>query len=759
VTEDRPLADVLRDLSRDPTWQNVTARRTSTPRPAVPAPVPAALHPQLQEALKKRGITTLYSHQERVWNLQREGKDVVMATPTASGKSLAYHLPVLDALLGDARATALYLFPTKALARDQLDDLRTLWPGKKDVIGVYDGDTPPPVRRKIKSAGRLVITNPDMLHTALLPHHPAWARFFGGLRYVVVDEIHQYRGVFGSHAANVFRRLERLCRFHGSNPRFIASSATIANPGELGAALTSRTPVTVSESGAPAGRREFIFYNPPLLSADSGMRAGNWWETVRLTVPFLAAGHRAIIFARSRKETEILLTYLRDALKKAGHPESWVRSYRGGHLAAERRQVEEELRNGDVRAVVSTTALELGIDVGDLDLCVMSGYPGSVSSTWQQAGRAGRRVDDSAAIVVAENSPLDQFIVTHPDYFFGQPPESAAVNPDNPHILLSHLACACFELPVREDDIFGGEGAKGCLEELRAEEKLHRSGDEYHWVGQTYPAAEISLRSAGAQPFRVVDADTGATVGEVDAPSAPLLIHTDAIYLHRGRSWHVESLDLEERTARARAIDADYFTEPQVSVEVEPGRTERSEIFDGITLGHGEVEIITQVTGFRRLKLFTHESLGEEELGFPPDRMSTTTCFVTVGAGAGAGSLALQGLGYLLSRVAPLHVLCDAGDIRSHCRSGGEGGESLLHLYDSYPGGAGFSGRIFESFPRLAAAAVEIARRCPCLRGCPSCFGPGTAADPRAKGAATDLLTHIAAMLDRGIEKPHHTLE
>jgi len=700
--------------------------------------------------LAARGVTSLYSHQERVWILQNEGKDVVMATPTASGKSLAYHLPVLDTLLRDPRATALYLFPTKALERDQLDDLLTLWPGREDAVGVYDGDTNAASRRRIKSAGRLVITNPDMLHTALLPHHPAWARFFGGLRYVVVDEVHKYRGVFGSHAANVFRRLERLCRFHGSHPLFIASSATIANPGELSAALTGRSPVVIRESGAPAGRREFIFYNPPLLSADSGIRAGNWWETVRLTMPFLAAGHRAIVFARSRVETEIILTYLREALKKAGHPQEWVRSYRGGHLPAERRAVEEELRKGDVRAVVSTTALELGIDIGDLDLCVMSGYPGSVSSTWQQAGRAGRRSADSAAIVVAENSPLDQFIVTHPDYFFGQPPESAAVNPDNPHILSSHLACACFELPVREEEIFGGEEAKACLEALRDGEKLHHSGGEWHWVGQTYPAAEVSLRSAGAQPFRIVNAETGTAVGEVDAPSAPLLIHTDAIYLHRGQSYLIESLDLEEHTARARVSGVDYFTEPLVSVEVEPGRPERTEVFNGITLGYGDAQIITQVTGYRRLRLFTHESLGEEELYFPPDRMETTSCFLILGAGAyaGAGTLALQGLGYLLSRVAPLHVLCDAGDIRSHCRGGGEAGEGLLHLYDNHPGGAGFSGKIFEGFQRLVAAAVEIARGCPCLRGCPSCFGPGTAADPQAKSAATDLLSRIGGRLE-----------
>jgi DEAD/DEAH box helicase domain-containing protein len=396
-----------------------------------------------------------------------------------------------------------------------------------------------------------------------------------------------------------------------------------------------------------------------------------------------------------------------------------VRSYRGGHLPAERRLVEEELREGRVRAVVSTTALELGIDIGDLDLCVISGYPGSISSTWQQAGRAGRREKDSVALVVAENSPLDQFIVTHPDYFFGQPPESAAVNPDNPYILHSHLACAAFELPVGEEDVYRGAETEECLERLREEEKLHLSGKEWHWIGQTYPAAEISLRSAAARPFTVVHAGTGSVVGEVDAPSAPLLIHKGAVYLHGGQAYLIEELDQEERTARAKESDADYFTEPQVSVEVNAGEPERLEVLGEITLGHGGAEVVTQVAGFRRLRLFTHESLGEEELDFPPDTMKTASCFLVIGAAAyaGAGLLALQGIGYLLSRVAPLHVLCDAGDIRSHCRSGGEEGEGLLHLYDNHPGGAGFAGRIFQAFPDLVAAASEIALRCPCLLG------------------------------------------
>lgn len=733
----------------------MTARQTFEPREASFTDLPGEIDPGLRSSLAGSGIDRIYTHQRRVWDLVGQGKDVVIATPTASGKSLAYHLPVLDALRRDPSATALYLFPTKALARDQLEDLLRLWPGKKGAVAVYDGDTPAAARRRIRGGAQLVVSNPDMLHTALLPHHPGWARFFGGLRFVVIDEVHQYRGIFGSHAANVFRRLRRVCRFAGSKPRFIASSATIANPAELAGALIGRSVEAVTGSGAPSGRKDFIFYNPPLLDSDRGIRAGNWWETVRLVMPFLSAGRKAIIFARSRRETEVILTYLRESLGKEGLPEEWARGYRGGYLAGERREIEGGLREGSVRAVVSTTALELGIDIGDLDLAVLSGYPGSVSSTYQQAGRAGRRSGDAAAFLVAENSPLDQYIVTHPDYFFGQPPESAAVNPDNPHVLLSHLSCACFELPLAADEEFGGEDVAALAEALEAEEKLHCSGGSWHWVGGTYPAAEVSLRSAAAAAYAIRDALSGDQIGAVDAQSAPLIAHQEAVYLHEGRTFVIEKFDAANREVLARPEEVDYFTEPLLTVAVEPGGDGLVDGRGEVLLGHGRVEIITQVTGYRRLRLFTHEHLGDEQLEFPEDRMSTTSCWLVLppAGPSGRDHPVLQGAAYLLSRVAPLYVLCDARDIRSHYRTeGGEEGRVTIHLYDNYPGGAGFSSRIFNNYHLLAAAASDVAERCPCRGGCPSCFGPEMAAARGAKAAAGEFLEWLRTQVGGGVK-------
>jgi DEAD/DEAH box helicase domain-containing protein len=751
MTESTPLSAVLERLTRDPSWRNVTARHSTPPRKGRYAGLPEDIHGDLKDALSRRGIDRLYSHQRRVWDLVRQGSDVVVATPTASGKSLAFHLPVLDSLARDPSATALYLYPTKALARDQFEDLLSLSGSGKKLGGVYDGDTPASARRRLRSAARLIISNPDMLHRALLPHHPAWSRFFSGLKYVVIDEVHQYRGIFGSHAANVFRRLHRVCRFWGAEPRVIASSATIANPGELTGILTGRNAVVVDVDGAPACRKDFLFYNPPLVDRDRGIRAGNWWETVRIAVPFLAAGHKAIVFARSRRETEVILTYLKEALRKEGLPETWARGYRGGYLPAERREIEEGLRRGGIRAVVSTTALELGIDIGDLDVAVISGYPGSVSSTYQQAGRAGRRSGDAAAFLVAENSPLDQFIVSHPDYFFGQPPESAALNPDNPHVLASHLACACFELPLGEEEPFGSGETSSLLDDLESSGRLHRSGESWHWVGQTYPAAEVSLRSAAAEACAIRDAASGEEIGMVDTAGAPLLVHEEAVYLHGGETFVIEELDMTEKRALARKAEVDYFTEPLIKVALETVGREEGVRRGEVSLGHGGVDIITRVTGYRRLRLFTHEQLGREELDLPESRMSTTSCWFALSReGASRQELAvLQGTGYLLSRVAPLYVLCDPRDIRSYHLGGGDDGNRLtLHLYDNYPGGAGYSVRIFENFPRLVSAAHEVAKTCPCRRGCPSCLGPEMAVVKGGKPAAREFLSWLCTQFE-----------
>lgn len=735
------LRETLRALAAAEGPEQIAATRSIPSREGTAVPFPGELHPDVAASLQAAGITALYSHQRQVWALAKEGRHVVMATPTASGKSLAFNLPVFDTLCRCPEATALYLFPTKALARDQLAALRAHWPGDGKEVDVYDGDTAVKKRRAIRSRCRLLITNPDMLHTALLPHHPSWHRFFSGLAHVVVDEVHQYRGVIGSHAANVFRRMRRICRFYGASPGFIAASATVANPAELMGRLTATDPEAVADSGAPAGRREFVFFNPPIVDRERGLREGSRSETVRIVLPFLRAGHRVIVFARSRRETEVIHAYLRESLEGEGLPADWVCSYRGGHLAAERRAVEADLREGRVRAVVTTTALELGIDIGGLDLAVLSGYPGSIAGTWQQAGRAGRGRDDSACILVAGNSPLDQYIVSHPDYFFGQPPERAALDPANPHVIASHLACGAFELPLEDGEV--GPKERELLSGMAEEGKLHCSDGRWHWVGGSYPAAEVGLRSASPGALVLVDGE-GSTIGTVDGAGAPLAVHEGAVYFHGGLSYVVEKLDREGGRALLHRRETDYLTEPVVRFTVVEGGPLLRNSRGAVEVRLVPLELTTGVTGFRRIQLFSHEYLGEEEIEPVESLLLTEGCAIEVPCGTGALAPAeLQAGAYLLSRVAPLYVLSDAGDVGSSWRIE-EGRRGVIYLYDRCPGGVGYGRRIFENCGKILRAAVEVAGECPCPRGCPSCLGPRPGASRDRKAAAVDFLGDLA---------------
>jgi DEAD/DEAH box helicase domain-containing protein len=420
-------------------------------------PMPSWVRPELVTAYAAKGIERLYLHQARAAELAREGKDFVVVTPTASGKTLCYNLPILHAILEDADTRALYLFPTKALAQDQLTELHDLATRLEDGFGVftYDGDTPGDARRAIRERGQLILTNPDMLHTGILPHHTKWTRLFENLRYIVLDELHTYRGVFGSHLANVLRRIARVANFYGSRPHFICCSATIANPGELAGQLIERKVETIEENGAPAAEKLFVFYNPPMINKNLGIRRSYLTETTRVAKELLGRKLQTIVFANSRLHTEVLLTYLQQAHPATPGGAEPIRGYRGGYLPGERREIERGLREGRVRGVVATNALELGIDIGSLDACVMAGYAGSIASTWQRAGRAGRRSGTSCAVLVASSAPLDQFIVQHPDYFFGRSPEHGYVQPDNLEILVNHLKCAAFELPIAPQETFG----------------------------------------------------------------------------------------------------------------------------------------------------------------------------------------------------------------------------------------------------------------------------------------------------------------
>jgi len=636
------IADDERLASRLTHWRRLP------PRPARYADWPPGLDPRLVAALREQGIERLYSHQAAAVEAALRGENVVIVTPTASGKTLAYNLPVLDALLRDPAARTLYLFPTKALAQDQQAALRSLLtPSLSSLLSrlaVYDGDTPRSARSRIRKTARLLISNPDMLHAGILPHHTRWAAFFRGLRYIVLDEIHTYRGIFGSHVANVLRRLKRICTFYGAAPRFLCTSATVANPLELAERLTEEpfTLIGPEQNGAPEGHKHFLFYNPPLLDRELGIRRSPATDARFLASRFLAAGVQTILFTRSRLTTELLLTALRNAVADEGLTPEQVQGYRGGYLPTERRRIEEGLRRGQVRAVVATNALELGIDIGRLDACLMVGYPGTIASTWQQAGRAGRRAAASVAVLLAGASPLDQYIIRHPDYFFGRPPERALLNPDNPVIALAHLRCAAFELPFEEGESLGRfPHTQEALAFLAEEGLLRFSRGRWHYaVPADYPAGEVGLRTAGADTFAVVDMSReGAVVGLVDGPRAPAVLHEGAIYLHGGATYLVRRLDWEGRRAEVEPVQADYYTQAGVSTTVAVIGVAQEAVGPTMRKACGRVRITSQVTGYKKVRLSGHEILGWGEIppeSLPPQEMETMAYWFSIAPQAAA---------------------------------------------------------------------------------------------------------------------------
>src|SRR5882762_10267834 len=562
ITRVHQVLDVL--AARDVHGEILTAVRHYPAREAQWADFPAWTQADLREAYAGKGIRQLYSHQAAAAEAVHAGKNVVIVTPTASGKTLCYNLPVLNAILEDTDTRAIYLFPTKALAQDQLAELHDVNQRLDNRFGVftYDGDTPSDARKAIREKGHMVLTNPDMLHTGILPHHTKWTRLFENLKYIVIDELHCYRGVFGSHLCNVLRRLRRIVRLYGSAPQFICCSATIANPRVLAGRLLEDEVEVLNANGAPAGEKTFVFYNPPVVNRALGIRRSYIAESSRVAQEFLKHDLQTMVFANSRLHTEILLTYLQQANPHfPGTPET-IRGYRGGYLPLERREIERGLREGRIRGVVSTSALELGIDVGSLDATVMAGYPGTIAATWQRAGRAGRRNGSSCAVMVASSAPLDQFIVRHPDYFFGNTPEHAFIQPDNLEILVNHLKCAAFELPLAPEDKFGDVDVQDLCARLAEAGYLHRTGKHYHWTQEAYPADTVSLRSVTSDNFIIIDV-TGQpeVIGEVDFPSALTTVHEKAIYLHGGEQYHVEHLDFKERKAYVKKVNVDYYTD------------------------------------------------------------------------------------------------------------------------------------------------------------------------------------------------------
>jgi DEAD/DEAH box helicase domain-containing protein len=734
----------------------VRAVRCQPARPGEFAEFPETLTPALQKALAARGIDQLYVHQAEAFSHASAGRNVVIVTPTASGKTLCYNLPVLNGLLADPNARAMYLFPTKALAEDQLHEFQAA----VDAMGsdlrafTYDGDTPQDARRAIRERANIVFTNPDMLHAGILPHHTKWAKAFENLRYVVIDELHYYRGVYGSHLANLLRRLKRVCEFYGASPQFICCSATIANPKELAEALTGLPFELVERNGAPSGDKYVVFYNPPVVNRALGIRRSYLNETRRMAKELLDRGQQTLVFANSRLATEILLTYLKDDY-------SGVRGYRGGYLPKERREIEGQLRDGDIRAVVATNALELGIDIGSLDAVVMAGYPGTIASTWQRAGRAGRRQTASLAVLVASSAPLDQYIIEHPEYFFDRPPEHAYINPDNLEILLSHLKCAAFELPIRDGEKFGQHDSSDLCRFLSDLKLLHHSGTAstgaWHWTSDSYPADAVSLRSVSSDNFVVVDV-TGdhEVIAEVSFTAALTTLYEKAIYLHDARQYQVERFDYEGRKAYVRRVDSDYFTDAIDYTQVKELEEVKSSPAGGVKVAHGDVRLNRQIVGFKKIKFYTMENVGAGNLSMPEQEMHTTAFWLHFPAEflarfADLSPADRQGglvaLAALLRTVAALCVMCDPRDLGVSITEDIAGSlaafEPNLYLYDNYPGGIGQSAALYKLAPRLLDGAARLLAACPCEAGCPSCVGPIGEVGERGKEVAGRILKEL----------------
>ena len=765
--------------ARDVHGEILTAVRHFPAREAQWADFPAWAHTDLRAAYAGKGIRQLYSHQAAAADAVHAGKNIVVVTPTASGKTLCYNLPILNAILESSDSRALYLFPTKALAQDQLTELHDLNQRLENRFGVftYDGDTPSDARKAIREKGHIVLTNPDMLHTGILPHHTRWTRLFESLRYIVVDELHTYRGVFGSHLCNVLRRLRRIARFYGRDPQFICSSATIANPGELASRLLEADVEVLNANGAPAAEKTFVFYNPPVVNRALGIRRSYINESARVAQEFLKHELQTIVFANSRLHTELLVTYLQQANPHGpGKPET-IRGYRGGYLPNERREIERGLRDARIRGVVSTSALELGIDVGSLDAVVMAGYPGTIAGTWQRAGRAGRRSGSSCAVLVASSAPLDQFMVRNPDYFFGSTPEHAFIQPDNLEILVNHLKCAAFELPIAPEEHFGDVDVPDLCARLAEAGFLHQAGGHYHWTHEAYPADTVSLRSVTSDNFVIIDI-TGEpnVIGEVDFSSALTTVHEKAIYLHGGEQYHVEHLDFKERKAYVKRVDVDYYTDAirytQVRV-LEIAATARD---SDSSHSHGDVLVRSQVVGFKKIKFFTNENVGAGKLELPENEMHTTSYWITLERPlleslpftVSERQSGMFGLLHALESVATLLLMCDGRDLGtaigerppdatavetfSSARmeemvgaNAKEFFEPNLYLFDAYPGGIGFSEPLFRAHELLVQKTRELIRACECDQGCPSCVGPAGDLAPRTKEAALAILDRLCA--------------
>lgn len=733
-------------------WSNVVLDELLEGTTAKTAPIPETMDARLKAALHARGMTSLYTHQAKAFELATSGRDFVVATPTASGKSLCYVLPVLQALAQSPDSRALFLFPTKALSRDQEESLRALMKeaGLDQGAITFDGDTPGDARRLAREKSGIILSNPDMLHAGVLPHHAGWARFFAGLKYVVIDELHAYRGVFGSHLANVLRRLDRVARFHGGKPQYLMASATIGNPQEHASKMLGREVEFIGESGAPRGERRVVLYNPPVLNPELGVRESYIKASARLTADLVKAGVPTLLFGQSRNNVEVMLTYVREAVKQARLSPEVVQAYRAGYLPQQRRDIEARLRSGDVKCVVATSALELGIDVGSLDAVVCAGWPGSVAALWQRFGRAGRRQGTSLSLLVTSSAPVDQYVSSTAPALLSTPVEQARIDPDNVEVLVQHLKCAAFELPFESDEGFRDVApaqVKEVLDYLGSHQVLHATTTPagratYHWSTDAYPANDVSLRSVGWDNVVVIDLSTDKTIAEMDWRSTHTMLHEQAIYQHDGRQFQVERLDLENHKAFVRPVEPDYFTDAMTNTRVTVLSRASDETRPVCELGAGEVSVVERVVGYKKIKFFTHENVGYGDVRLPELQMHTSAFWLTVpeavmlrlvadGVGKRADLLdALNGVLAAMHTVAAVGLMIDPRDlgrvVGSRDGSGSQEAiyEPTLYLYDHVPGGVGLASRLFEEREQLLRDTRELLERCECQQGCPACVGP-----------------------------------
>ena len=749
------LDQLIDYLSKDNYFQErLTSWQVLEEQAANTVDFPENLNDRLKKALRQKGISQLFSHQLEAYSQIKSGKNVVIVTPTASGKTLSYNLPVFEEILANPHSRALYLFPTKALSQDQVKEAQELVRllGADIKTFTFDGDTPADIRRTIRSAGHIVVTNPDMLHQGILPHHTLWIKLFENLKYIVLDEIHAYRGVFGSHLANVLRRLKRIAAFYGSKPGFICSSATIANPKELAEKITEEEIFLVDNNGAPRGKKHFLFYNPPVVNRELGLRRSVVSETRAIMERLLPTGAQVIVFARSRLRVEILLTYLRETAKKFKINPAKIRGYRGGYLPKERRAIEKGLKDGSIQVVVSTNALELGIDIGRLDVCVMAGYPGSVASTWQQAGRAGRRQSTSLTVLVASSSPLDQYIISHPEYFFGKNPESAQVDRENLSIMMSHLKCAAFELPFEEDEQFTPDITGQLLDFLVDENILHKTDNKYFWMRDIYPAEEISLRNAAPENVVIIDTTNpdNRVIGEIDKFAAPEMVHKDAIYIHSSAQYHVDDLDWDEKKAYVHQVQVDHYTDAITKTDLKVlAVDEEKDEERHYKKSFGDVAVSRVTTGYKKIKFFTHENIGMGRVHLPeqeiqtnalwwefPDHVFEDPYFAESVIGEG-----LKGMAYTLGNLIPLYIMCDVNDIAVVPRVNDPfTHKPTIYVYDKYQGGIGLSKKLMAIDHMVLRAVREHIARCPCDHGCPGCTGPSLEEGLYGKESALKIL-------------------